>query len=132
MGIRYYQQQLLKLFGHLKMVFTNSIMTIHMNKIINQPSMSLMVASRYKSVNVMNLKGRYQKPFVVPTQTPDKKDGHYVKPNIIALKYLDLKKDVDPGVHVKVFNSTIKVNAKTYREYIINVFSCTLRDLALD
>ncbi len=103
-----------------------------MNKIINQPSMSLMVASRYKSVNVMNLKGRYQKPFVVPTQTPDKKDGHYVKPNIIALKYLDLKKDVDPGVHVKVFNSTIKVNAKTYREYIINVFSCTLRDLALD
>jgi hypothetical protein len=49
------------------MVFTNSIMTIHMNKIINQPSMNLMVARRYKSVNVINLKGGYQEPFVVPT-----------------------------------------------------------------
>jgi len=115
-----------------QIVFINLIMITHMNKIINQPSMSLMAARRYKSVNVMNPKGGYQEPFVVTTQIPDKKNGHYVRPNIIALEYPHLNKDVDPDVHVKVFNSTIKVNAKKSREYIINAFSCTLKDMALN
>jgi hypothetical protein len=112
-----------------QMVFTNLIMTIHMNKIVNQPSMNLMAIKRYRSVDAMNPKGGYQEPFVVITQIPDHKDGHYVRLNMVALKYLDLKKDVDPNVHVKVFNSTIKANVKNSKEYIINAFSYMLRDM---
>jgi len=40
-----------------------------------------------------------------------------MRPNKVALKYLDLKKNVDPNVHVKVFNSAMKANAKTFEEY---------------
>jgi hypothetical protein len=47
---------------------------------------------------------------------------------MVALKYPDFKKDVDPNVHVRMFNSVVKANAKTFEEYIINVFSYTLRD----
>jgi len=42
--------------------------------------------------------------------------------------YLDFKKDVDSYVHIKMFNFAMKANAKTSKEYIINAFSCTLRD----
>jgi hypothetical protein len=49
---------------------------------------------------------------------------------LLALKYLDFKKDVDLDAHVKVFNSAIKANAKSSEEYIINVFSYMLRDMA--
>jgi hypothetical protein len=62
----------------------------------------------------------------------DHKNGHYVRPNRVAFKYLDFKKDVDPDAHVKVFNSLVKANAETSKEYIINVFSYTLKDMALD
>jgi hypothetical protein len=51
---------------------------------------------------------------------------------MVALKYPDFKKDVDPDVHVKVFNSPIKVNVETSEKYIINVFSYMLRDIASD
>jgi hypothetical protein len=43
-----------------------------------------------------------------------------VRPNKVALKYLDLKKDVDLDAHVKMFNSTVKENAKKFEKYIIN------------
>jgi hypothetical protein len=118
--------------GTPQMVFTNLIMTTHMNKIANQPSMSIMVVKSYISVDVMNPKGGYQEPFVVTAQIPNHKYGHYVKPNMVTLKYPNLKKDVDLDVHVKVFNSTIKVNVKTSKEYIINAFSYTLRDMTSD
>jgi hypothetical protein len=55
-----------------------------------------------------------------------------VKPNKVALKYLDFKKDVDLDAHVKVFNFAVKENAKTFEEYIINSFSYTLRDTTLN
>jgi hypothetical protein len=39
------------------MVFINLIMTTHVNRIANQPPMNSMVAGRYKSANVMNMRG---------------------------------------------------------------------------
>ncbi len=48
------------------------------------------------------------------------------------LKYPNFKKDVNPYAHVKIFNSIIKSNAKTSKEYIINVLSYTLKDTASD
>jgi hypothetical protein len=33
---------------------------------------------------------------------------------MVALKYLDLKKDVDLDVHVRMFNFVVKANAKTF------------------
>jgi hypothetical protein len=41
------------------MVFTNSIMTIHVNRTVDRPSMNSMVAGRCKSVNVVHSRGRY-------------------------------------------------------------------------
>jgi len=58
----------------------------------------------------------------------DHKDGHYVRPNMVAFKYPDFKKDVDPNVLVKVFNSLVKVNVETFEEYIINAFNYTVKD----
>jgi hypothetical protein len=42
------------------------------------------------------------------------------------------EKDVDSNAHVKVFNFVVKANAKTFEEYIINMFSYTLKDTASD
>jgi hypothetical protein len=41
------------------MVFTNPILITHVNMTRDQPSMSSMVAKRYRSVDVMNSKGGY-------------------------------------------------------------------------
>jgi hypothetical protein len=46
--------------------------------------------------------------------------------NMVILKYHNLKKNVDLNVHVRMFNSVTKANAKTFEEYIINAFSYTL------
>jgi hypothetical protein len=54
--------------------------------------MSSMVIRRYKNVDAANLKGGYRKPSIVTTQIPNHKDGHYVRPNRVAFKYLDFKK----------------------------------------
>jgi hypothetical protein len=51
---------------------------------------------------------------------------------MVALKYPNFKKVVNLDAHVKLFNSIIKVNAKTFEMYIINAFSYTLRDTTLD
>jgi hypothetical protein len=91
-----------------------------------------MVTKGYKSANVANLKRGHWKPYVVTTPILDHRDGHYVRPNRVAFKYPNFKKHVDLNVHVKVFNFTIKVNAKTSEEYIINVISYMLKDTTLD
>jgi hypothetical protein len=57
-----------------------------------------------------------------------KKNGHFIRPNIVALKYPNFKKKINLDVHVKVFNFAMKVNPKTIKEYIVNVFSYTLKD----
>jgi len=62
---------------------------------------------------------------------PNHRNGHYVRPNRVAFKYLDLKKD-DLVVHVIMFNSTVKANPKTFKKHIINVFSYMLKDVTLD
>jgi hypothetical protein len=87
-----------------------------------------MVVGGYKSVDVTNPKGRYQELSTITTQILDHRDGHYVRPNRVALKYLDFKKEIDPNAHVRVFNSIIKTNVETFEEYIINAFNYMLRD----
>jgi hypothetical protein len=111
------------------MVFTNPITTTHVNKTANQPLMSSMVARGYRNIDVANPRGGYREP---STPILDHRDGHYIKPNRVALKYPDFKKNVDLDVHVKVSNFVVKANAKTFEEYIINVFNYMLRDVALN
>jgi len=111
--------------GILQMVFTNLITVTHGNRTANRPLMNSMVAKRCKSVNVMHSRGGDRKPIVITTSILDYKDGHYVRPNRVALKYPDFKKDVDLNAHVRVCNFIVKANAKTSKEYIINEFSYT-------
>jgi hypothetical protein len=54
--------------------------------------MSSMDVGRYKSVNVMNLRGGYQEPYVIIAPILDHRNGHYVRPNRVAFKYPDFKK----------------------------------------
>jgi hypothetical protein len=49
---------------------------------------------------------------------------------MVAFKYLDFKIDVHPDVHVRMFNSIVKINAKTFEEYIIDAFNYIVRDMA--
>jgi hypothetical protein len=115
-----------------QMVFTNSVMTIHVNRTANRPSMSSKAIGRNRRVDATNLGGGYRETSVVTTPILDHRNGHDVRPNKVAFKYLDFKKNVDPNVHVKVFNSAIKTNEETYEEYIINVFSYTLKNMTSD
>ncbi len=91
-----------------------------------------MAVGRCKSADIMHLRGGYQEPIVVITLILDHRDGHYVKPKRVTIKYLDFKKNLNPNAHVKVFNFAIKANVKTSEEYIINASSYTLKDMALD
>jgi hypothetical protein len=43
-----------------------------------------------------------------------------VRPNRVAFKYHDFKKDVDLDAHVRVFNYVMNGNAETSEKYIIN------------
>ncbi len=99
--------------GILQMVFANLIIAIYGNRIANRPLMSSMVIGRYKSANAVYSKGRYQKPFAITTPTLDHREGHYVRPNKVALKCHEFKKDDDLDAHVIMFYSVIKANAKT-------------------
>jgi hypothetical protein len=90
--------------------------------------MSSMVVGGYKSVDVVHLRGGYRKPIVTTIPNFYHKDGHYVRPNIVAFKYLNFKKDADPNAHVRMFNYIVIKNAKTSKEYIINAFSYMLKD----
>jgi hypothetical protein len=60
-----------------------------------------MAVGGYKSANVMNLRKGYGKPSILIAQILDHKIGHYVRPNKVALKYLDLKKDANPDAHLE-------------------------------
>jgi hypothetical protein len=86
-------------------------MTIDLNKTTNRPPMNSMATGGYRSVDAVNPKGGHQEPYTIIAQIIDDKNGHYVLPNKVAIKYLDLKKDVYPNVHVRMFNSIVKVNA---------------------
>jgi len=101
----------------------------HVNKTINRPPMSSMAARGYERINATNPIGGYQIPFVVTTQILDHKDGHFIRPNRVAIKYLGFRKDVNSNAHVRVFNSIVKTNVETSKEFIINAFSYTLRDI---
>jgi hypothetical protein len=90
--------------------------------------MSSMVVGGYKNIDAMNLRGGYRKPSIVITQIPNHRVGHYVRPNKLAFKYPNFKKDDDPNVHVRVFNFVVKANAKASKEYIINAFSYMLKN----
>jgi hypothetical protein len=93
--------------------------------------MSSMVVRRYRNANVVHPIGGYQEPFVITVPTFDHKDGHYVRPNRVVLKYLDFKKKFSLDAHVKMFNFVIKENVETTKEYIKNVFNYMLRDTSL-
>jgi hypothetical protein len=75
-----------------------------------------------KSTDVANSKGEYQEPIAIMTLLFDHRDGHYVRPNMVAIKYLNFKKNIDLNAHVRVFNPAIKTNVETSKEYMINVF----------
>jgi hypothetical protein len=74
------------------MVFTNPIKAIHGNKTANQPQMNSMAIGGCKSVDVVHLRGGYQKLIVIIAPILDHKDGHYVKPNKVIIKYPNSKK----------------------------------------
>jgi hypothetical protein len=54
--------------------------------------MSSIVVRRYERIDAGNLGRRYQEPFIIIARISDHINGHYVKPNSLALKYLDFKK----------------------------------------
>jgi hypothetical protein len=114
------------------MVFTNSIMTTHVNRIANGPPMSLITIRGYKSRNVGNPRGGYQDASVITIGIPNHRNGHSMRPNKVAFKYPNFKKDVDPDTHVRMFNSIMKANVGTSEEYIINVLNYTLKDILID
>ncbi len=103
-----------------------------MNRTADQPLMSSMAVRECRSADVVHSKGGYRKPLVVTALIFYHKDGHYVRPNRVALKYLNLKKYLIPDVHVKMFNSVAKANVETSKKYIINVFNYTLRNITLN
>jgi hypothetical protein len=47
-----------------------------------------------------------------------------------TLKYPYHKKNANPNVHVIVFHVVIRTNGETSKEYIINAFSYTLKEIA--
>ncbi len=66
---------------------------------------------RYKNISVEDPKGRHQEPFVKTQGILDHRNGRFVRPNRVALKYPNFKKDVNLDVHVKVFNFVVKASA---------------------
>jgi hypothetical protein len=51
--------------------------------------MSSMATKRYKGADARNLRGGYQGPSIVSAKISDHRHGHYVRPNMVALKYHD-------------------------------------------
>jgi hypothetical protein len=49
--------------------------------------MKSMATGRYRSANATNSGGGYREPSTIITPIPNHKDGHYVRPNRVALKY---------------------------------------------
>jgi hypothetical protein len=99
-------------------------MTTHVSRTPNSPPMNSMSTRRYISTYVANPKGGYREPSVVIAQIHDHKDGHYVRPNRVAPKYPNFKKDVDLDVHVKVFNYVMKANVETSKNISLHLTIC--------
>jgi hypothetical protein len=92
------------------------MMTIHVNKNAYQPPMNLnIVDGSYRSTYVKNPIGGYQEPSVINVKNYDHRNGHLLKPNMVAFKYPYFKEDDDLNVHVRVFNFVVKANAKTLK-----------------
>ncbi len=96
------------------MVFTNLIMTTHVNKTTYRPLMNSMAIGGYRNIDVVNPRGGYRKSSIIIAQIPNHKDGHYVRPNKVSFKYHNFKENHDPNVHVKMFNFVVKTNAETF------------------
>jgi len=94
--------------------------------------MNSIIARGYRSINVGNLRGRYKKRSIIAAGIPNHKNGHYVRPNRVIIKYPNFKKDVDRNVHVKMFNFIMKVDVETSKKYIINAFNYMLKDTTSD
>jgi hypothetical protein len=91
----------------LQMLFTNLIMITHVNRTTEQPPMNSI------DTCAENPRRGYLKPYVLTLEIPHQRNGHFVKPNKVALKYPNIKKYVDLNVHVRMFNFVTKANAKT-------------------
>jgi hypothetical protein len=117
-----------KVVGTPHMVFTNPIMTIHVNKTVDQLLMSSIAIGRYRSTDAKNLRGGYQEPSIKTQGIFYHRNGHSIRPNRVILKHLNFLKNVNLDAHVRVFNSIVKANAETFEEYIINAFSYMLKD----
>ncbi len=94
--------------------------------------MILINVGGYKSTNARNLGRGYQEPSIVNVGMLDHINGHVVRPNMVALKYPNFKKDVDLDALVRAFNFAMKANVETFEEYIINAFNYKLRDTTLN
>jgi hypothetical protein len=75
----------------LQMVFTNPIMTTHVNKIANRPPMNSIVVGGYKNTYVENPRGGYREPYIVTAKIPTHRNGHCFRSNKVALKYPNKK-----------------------------------------
>jgi hypothetical protein len=79
--------------GTPQMVFINPMMTTHVNKIANQPLMILMVVGKYINMyKCWKSRKRILRTSIVTTGIPNNKNGHSLRPNGVAFKYLDFKK----------------------------------------
>jgi hypothetical protein len=76
--------------------------------------MNSMAIGGYRNENAMHPKRGYRELIIVTTPIFDHRDGHYVRPNMVVIKYLNLKKDVDPNVHVRMFNFVVKANVEAF------------------
>ncbi len=76
-----------------------------------------------RNVDATNPRRGYREPFVIIAPIFYHKNGHYVRPNRVVIKYLDFKKNTNPNAHDGMFNSVVKANVETFEKYIINAFS---------
>jgi hypothetical protein len=90
--------------------------------------MNSKVVGRYKSTNVEDAKRGYWEPSIINLKNSNRINGHFVRPNKVVFKYLDFKKNVDPNVHVKVFNFVVNTNVESFEKYIINAYNNIFRD----
>jgi hypothetical protein len=79
--------------------------------------MNSIVVGRYRNIDAEDLKGGHWEPYAINWGILDHINGHFVRPNMVAFKYLNFKKNVDPNAHVRVFNSAMKANAFLKKVY---------------
>jgi len=61
---------IIRVVGTPQMVFTNTIMTTCVNKIVDRPSMSSIDVGGYKNIDAKNPRGGYQEPSIITTKNP--------------------------------------------------------------